>query len=271
MVVSPLIPAAQASLSANLSAQVGKYYLNLSGFVSPFASVVLTSDGIFLRATVADAGGNFYISQVLINAGFSHFCLEAVDFKKIGDSFTCINITPATGSVTKKNIFLPPTLGLSQASAAQGEVVFAFGYTMPYATVTLHLGPGLDKTVLADGTGYYIFRLKNLPPGIYELYSTAVYNKLNSLSPSKKVEFRSLSLWDRIIQFIKDLIARLIVLLTSLSLGILWIIIPIIILILILIFKLWPEKLTSLKEKGLEIIGERKPKEHLHHFWLFKE
>lgn len=272
MVAFPLAPLAQASFSPKVSAQVGSYYLNLFGFVSPYASVVLTVDGVFIRATVADSGGNFSITQVLISAGFSHFCLEAVDFKKIGDSYTCLSIPPATDSVTKKNIFLPPTLGLSRTSALSGEEILAFGYTMPYATVTLHLGPGIDKTVLADGTGYYVFRLKNIPPGTYNLYATATYKNLHSLSPTKKIQFRSLTWWEQLLEFLRELWAKLIALLTSIGLGPLWLAIPIIILILILILKLWPQRFTSLIPKNLTIlIGERKQKQHLHHYWIFDE
>lgn len=253
----------RASFSPKVSAQVGQFYLNLYGFVSPYASVVLTVDGVFMRAGVADSGGNFSFIQILINAGFSHFCLEAVDFKKIGDSFTCINIPPATSSVDKKNIFLPPTLGLSKTSAQTGEEILAFGYTMPYALVTLHLGPGLDKQVLADGTGYYVFRLKNIPPGTYNLYATATYKKLNSLSPTKKIQFRSLTLWEQIIEFLREFWAKLIALFTSIGLGILWLAIPILILIFILILKL--------RGKPIFVIPERKKKEHLHHYWEFGE
>ena len=267
----------KGKFDAKVTAKVGEFYLNLSGFVSPFASVVLSSDGIFMRATVADEKGNFYISSVLIKKGFSHFCLEAVDFKRIGESYTCINIPPATGSVTKDKIFLPPTLGLSKNVAYEGEEVLAFGYTMPNARVNLDIG-GRIETVLADSSGYYIFRLKNLPAGTYQLFATARFQELDSLSPSKKVELRTLSLWERIIEFIKELLRKIVTLLTSLILNPLWLTIPLIILIIILIRKLWPRqtrlwpgKFTSIGHRFVIPFGERKEKLHLHHYWLFGE
>lgn len=259
------------SFGTKVSASVGEYLLNISGFVSPYASVVLTSNGVFIRATVADAKGNFYFTDVLINKGFSGFCLEAVDFKRIGDSYTCISVPPATGSITKKNLFLPPTLGLSTNSVAAGGEVLAFGYTMPNALVTLNLGNGKTMTVLADGTGYYIFKLKNIPAGKYQLYATAKYNNLDSLSPSRKVDLRSLSLWERIIEFLKNLLAKIGDFLTSVSLGPLWLGLPVLILIIILILKLWPDKFTSIYESRLIIFFSKKEKKHLHHYWLFGE
>ncbi len=260
------------STETTINAQVGKYYLDISGYVSPFASVVLSTDGIFLRSTVADSKGNFYITGVLINAGFSHFCLEAVDFKRIGDSYTCIQVPPAVGSIKKDDIFLPPTLGISKTSIAEGEEFQAFGYTMPNAYVTLKLGNGRTETVLADGTGYYIFKIKNLPSGSYELFATARYNNQDSLSPTRKLQLHSLSLWEQIIAFIRYIIFRILELLTSIALGPLWLAIPILILIIILILKLWPERFTFISHGPLaKLLASRKHPEHLHHFYLYGE
>ena len=259
----------RGALGSKVQAQVGEFYLNLSGFMSPYASIILTIDGVFIRATVADGNGDFYISQVLIKSGFDKFCLDAIDFKRIGESLTCINVPPAHGSITKKNIFLPPTLGLSKTSVFAGQKVLAFGYTMPNAYVTLNLGNGKTETVLADSTGYYVFTLSNLPPGTYNLFATAHYKNLESLSPTKKVQLKSLSWWDEFLQFLRDLWARIIAFLTSISLGPLWLGLPILIFIIILILRLWPERFTFIYENKLIIFfSEKKPKKHLHHYWM---
>ena len=77
------------------------FYLDIAGFASPHASVVLTSGDIFLRATVADSQGNFFISQIKVPSGFSEFCLENIDFQRIGDSLTCFQIPPVTSSTSR--------------------------------------------------------------------------------------------------------------------------------------------------------------------------
>ncbi|MBI2075036.1 MAG: hypothetical protein HYT83_04340, partial [Candidatus Levybacteria bacterium] len=129
-----------SSFSTEVTASVGELYLSISGFISPYASVVLTmQDGTFLRASVADEKGNFYISQVLIKRGFSGFCLTAIDFKRLGESTTCIKFPPASANIIMNNIFLPPTLGLSRTEIAEGSTAIAFGYTMPNSIVTLKL------------------------------------------------------------------------------------------------------------------------------------
>ena len=231
-----LTSSGSSSLGTTVQATVGQFYLNLSGYVSPFASIVLTSNGVTLATVVADGKGDFSISQILIKAGFSGFCLDAIDFKRIGESYTCFNIPPATGSVTKKNIFLPPTLGLSRTKVNEGGSATAFGYTMPGALVTLNIN-GEMLTTHADQSGYYQFILNNLRVGNYSLYATAKYQGKDSLSPTKKLQLESVSKpkqvqtlltqwWEQLLRFLRNWWWVLLA-------------IPIIILIIILIWKLW--------------------------------
>ena len=78
--------------STQVEGTVGQFFLNLYGFISPFASVVLSSNGSYITGVTADAQGNFSFTQILINKGFSNFCLDAIDFKRVGESYTCFNI-----------------------------------------------------------------------------------------------------------------------------------------------------------------------------------
>ena len=273
-----------------VSAMVGQFSLSVSGYISPYASIVLTMlNGTLLRSTVADGAGDFSISQVLIQKGFSGFCLEAIDFKRIGQSTTCFNIAPATSSIVMKNLFLPPTLGLYRNKIAVGSTAIAFGYTMPDAKAMLHLSNGslarghssivtqamadmtnskTEKvlTVASDGSGFYRFNINGVQAGVYNLYSRAEYKHKLSLSPSKAIELTALSWLDQIIEFIKNLWNKIIGFITSVGLGPLWIGLPIIILIIILILKLWPEKFTIIYENKLLTFFSRKTK-RLHHWW----
>ncbi|MCL5439029.1 MAG: hypothetical protein M1268_03500 [Patescibacteria group bacterium] len=253
--------------NVNISASVGEFYLNLSGWISPFASVILTTlDGVFIRSTVADAGGNFSISQVLIKKGFSGFCLIAVDYHGLGESTTCFNFAPATGDITMRNIFLPPTIGLSKTEIAAYSTVIAFGYTMPFATVTLYLSNGQKLTTTADANGYYEFKIENLGPGLYKMYAKAFYKDKDSLAPTKEVVLRALSLWEQFLAFLKMIWDKMIKFVTSLIIWPLLLAIPLIILIIILILKLWPDKFTSIFNNRVIIFFFRRGK-RLHHAW----
>jgi hypothetical protein len=249
----PSIP--PGSLHTAVQASVGQFYLNLSGYISPFASVVLTSNGVFMIGTTADAQGDFTINQVLIKQGFSGFCLDAIDFKRIGESYTCFTIPPATASVTMKDIFLPPTLGLSRTTVNEGGSATAFGYTMPKAEVTLHVNGEL-LTTYADSTGYYEFALKNLKAGSYSLYATAEYKQKQSLSPTKKLQLTSISKPKQVTNLVNNWWEQLLRFLKNWLWNPLWLVIPIVILIIILIRKLW----------GRRFVNPLK-KRPLHHSW----
>lgn len=259
----------QATAAVDVSASVGEFYLSISGYVSPYASVVLLVDGVFIRATVADAGGNFSISQVLIKQGFSGFCLYAVDFKRIGESTTCFEFPPAESSIEMHNIFLPPTLGLQRSQIAAGSPAVAFGYTMPGAKVTLRLSNGQVLTTIADGTGYYEFQIENLPAGTYKLQALANYEGQDSLSPTKEIELKALSWWEQFLAFLKSLWNKLMDLVTRTSFGPLWIGLPLLLLIVFLILKLWPERFTFIYQSKLSKLftSLHEPKK-LHHAWF---
>jgi hypothetical protein len=251
-------------------ASVGELTLDVSGYIAPFASVVMTTtDGVFMRSAVANSKGYFYISQVLIKKGFSGFCLTAVDFKRLGESTTCLSFPPAQNSISEKDLFLPPTLGLLRNEIAAGSTAIAFGYTMPFATVTLHLSDGTKLTAMADKDGYYEFKIKDLKAGLYQLFATAKLQGKESLKPTKFVLLKSLSVGEQIGNFLKDLLKKILQFFTSIGLGPLWLAIPILILIIILILKLWPEKFTYLYEsKLMSVFHALSKKKRLHHYWF---
>jgi len=250
-----------------VSGTVGEFYLNLCGWMSPYASILLTSKNEFMASTVADKGGNWAFKDILIRRGFSQFCLTAIDFHRLGESETCFKIPPAQASVTMCEIFLPPTLGLSRNQVPAGGKVLAFGYTMPGAKVTLHLSNGQKLETFADGTGYYVFELDNIAAGKYQLFATAHYKAKESLKPSKTVELIALGWWEQFLAWLRWLWGLLVGLFTSLGLGPLWIGLPLLLLIILLILKLWPERFTFIYEsKLLGFLPKHEKK--LHHFWM---
>lgn len=259
----------KTSHKTEVKATVGEFYLEVSGWISPFASVVMTSNGVFLRATVADESGNFYFTSILIKKGFSSFCLTAIDYKRLGESTTCFSFPPAQGSIVMKDIFLPPTLGLSRSEVTVGSSVKAFGYTMPFALVTLDIN-GVKLTTTADKNGYYEFDLTNIKAGTYKLFANAQYKGKTSLSPTKHVQLKALSLWEQFLVFIRDLWKKIVRLFTSVGLGPLWLGLPILILIIILILKLWPERFTFIYESKIAQFFTKlfRKEKRLHHWWF---
>lgn len=273
---SVLAQTPRGKLGTDVQAKIGEFYLNISGFASPFASIVMSlpalrgeSDGTYIRSAVADQNGNFYISQVLIKRGFSGFCLTTIDFKRIGESKICFSFPPAQSDITMRDLFLPPTLGLARKEVRQGQEAIAFGYTMPGAKVTLYLDDGKRVTVTADEKGYFEIKIKDLKAGTYQLYVTGEYRGKNSGKPAKTVELKVISALEEISLVPASFLNKLWNLLTSIGLGPLWLLVPIIILIIILLKKLYPDLFTSIKEKIFVIFHKfLKRRKKLHHWWF---
>lgn len=244
---------AQAQKSVNVKASVGKYYFSLSGYASPFASIVMRSNSISLASTVADPKGNFSIKRVLVNEGFTDFCLEVIDIKRIGDTFTCFKIPPVVKDTEKRNIFLPPTIGLSGKRLVPGSSIFASGYSMPNAEVIINISKDIIIKTRADKSGFYKIEIKDVPAGKYSLFATARYEKRDSEKPDKRVELESLSL-SGLIQ--ENLLLILLILL-------------LVLIVIILIFILLSRRLRDIIRGllGRKPVAKRRPNP-LHHSWF---
>jgi hypothetical protein len=237
--------------SVSIGGQVGEFTVSLSGFIAPYASVVMTIDSTVVRSTVADANGNFFLSQIVVKGGFDHYCLTAVDVRRLGQSKACFTIQPITGSYTKTGIFLPPTLGLYKKEINVGQAARAWGYSMPGAVVTLHTSDGRTFTVTADKTGYYEFDPKFDKAGDFELFADATYQKQKSENPVEKVTLKALSAAEQIGKVVENGGKGVGNLLGG-PWGFLLIAIPIIILIIILLRKLLQRrKITPAGKKPL--------------------
>lgn len=184
--------------SVNMKASVGRYYFSASGIISPFASLVLTTHGNFLASTVADLKGNFQFQPSLVNDGFDSYCIEATDIRRIGTSYTCFKSDPPKANIEKDGLFLAPTVGLSGRKITPNSSIFSSGYSMPNSTVTINLGNGLWITAKADEGGYYKSEIKEIPPGKYELYAGAYYEKKTSDKPTRTFKVESISLFSSI-------------------------------------------------------------------------
>ena len=261
--------ASVGSASSNVSATVGQYYLDVTGYIAPFASIVLLSNDQPLRTTVADAQGYFSLTQVLVGKGFSGFCLDAVDVKRLGESYKCFTFAPITDSLSMKNLFLPPTLGLQRTEITQGDQAVIWGYSMPGASVVVHLSDGQTFTTTADSNGYYEVKTTIAKSGQYELYADATYQSKKSLIPDRKVTLLALSTSEQIAKAGLNWLTNLINYLIGSPWGIVLAILPIFILILILIYKLKPEWFTVIDQKFHQVASHIPFFPHrLHHWWF---
>ena len=229
-------PEAAESGSAVVTASVGDNYLNVNGYQSPNASIVIkTTSGIFLQSTTADGNGYFSMTNILITDDFPGFCFSAIDFERIGESESCVDITEVvTENQTYSGIFLQPTIGLSRRLIAAGEDAQIFGYSMPQAQVDIEF-EGESVTLQADETGYYEYIYEDVPAGIYAFSSRGKLAGVDSLEPLNEAVLEALTLQEQIRQdltgFIEDIerkfpgaivLISLLILLIALLIALIW-------------------------------------------------
>lgn len=251
------------NVPVNVNAQVGEFVVNISGFASPNASIVLNSDGQFLRSSVADNRGYFYITGLSVRRGASEFCFVAIDFKRLGESESCLITELITQSRDIKDVFLPPTIGLFRKTINAGEEALIFGYSMPGAKVTTKIRDGQSFVTQADSGGYYEYRYKKVPAGTYLLSSEGEFDGKKSLPPKKETKLEALSVPARVTQITKTLLETIWELLTTTIYGFLLILLILLLIIIILIMIIKPAWAKIIFDK----LKRRYP---LHHDWLLE-
>ena len=185
--------ATQSSQTA-ITVTVAGTSVSISGYIAPFASVVLTVNGNILGSVVADSKGNFSFSNVIAPKATSTLCLTAEDFKKLGTSEACISVTPTNGVIAKTGVFVPPTLGVQRTNVYVGNDAIAFGYGMPGAQITVHINDDMGCTVTAQTTGYYTCAIIIKTTGNNTLFADATLLGKPSEKQLQKVLIQGISL-----------------------------------------------------------------------------
>lgn len=231
-----LFPEFSESGSAVVTATVGDNFLDVNGYQSPNASIVITTkSGIFLQSTTADGNGYFSMTNILITDNFPGFCFTAIDFERLGESESCVDIEETiTENQTYSDIFLPPTIGLSKRLISAGEDAQIFGYSMPHAQVDIEF-EGESVTMQADETGYYEYIYEDVPAGTYAFASYGKLDGVDSLDPLNTAVLEAITLAEQVRQditgFIEDtekkfpgaiILLSLLLLLFALLLALLW-------------------------------------------------
>lgn len=181
------IPATQSGIITTKATVPGAVII-VSGFTSPFASVVLTADTKFITSTTADAEGDFYV-QIDVPIKTQTLCLDAIDFKRLGSSQACIDVP----THTTIGLFLPPTIGLLSRTVNAGQNATIYGYSLPRSTVVINSKDGKAYIATTDDTGFYSYTIENIPAGTFIFSAIGEVLGAQSLPPTGGVELKSLS------------------------------------------------------------------------------
>jgi len=240
------------SNGTDVSAQVGDYYLTAGGTIEGQATVILTtSNGQQMATTVALSSGTFSFSQILIQNGFSGFCLKATSSVSFASSTVCFTFPPASSDIIVKDIVIPIQ---SMSSTPSSQVPVATGYTVPNAIVTIQLPDGTSLKTTADASGYYqFFRTSSLvslsPTGTF-LQTRAGEESSPSISESDPAS----SATDRNNDAEGD----------GLSGFVKYIVLGIFLIVFVLLLVLLRKKIARLMR-----MLKKEPQKKLHHSWWF--
>lgn len=194
------------------------WWLELTGWTSPYASVELTMERIVKRVTIADDQGKFTF-RIALPRLLAPFCLIATDISNISSHPLCLAPPPPEFDILIKEVVMPPTLKIDRGKIAKGETVAAQGYTTPNSEVVPYLFEekqrkkflisSLQSPVLAaevpkpqvksDQNGFYQLNLPSEEIGKNRIFVGSIF--LANPSPkSTTLVFDVLSWWRMIIE-----------------------------------------------------------------------
>ncbi len=160
---------------------VGNATIVVSGLAYPGARVTILLDGRSEATTTADPGAQFKVTIAQLKAGSYVLSVYAEDSASRKSSSYSVPLEIAA-SVTAEvsNIFLAPTIAVSNQTVPQGTPINIFGTAAPNAQVNIHVHSAqefIEKvTATAAGIWFKQFDTSFLEVGKHETYSRAVAN-----------------------------------------------------------------------------------------------
>ena len=127
------------------------------GFSSPNAFIYIYKDSKLAATLTATSKGTFYYELSGLYGKIYDFTLAAEDQEKRPTMTMSIKVSVLEGAITTiDNIFLPPTIELSQKRIVRGDRLSIFGATYPKSTVTTIIVPGdITQQAIAEKNGYW--------------------------------------------------------------------------------------------------------------------
>jgi hypothetical protein len=175
--------------NVTVSVGVGDTVLVITGATSPSAFVTFKDGGSIIGTTTADGAGNFTQSFNAMVPGIHSISIYALDTEnRLTDTVTT-SVNLIDHSTTTLDVFLPPSISLSDTELIQGSSLVLRGQTYPASTVTITLDDNLTFTVAAglDGVWQYVLDTSGLSIGSHSLFAAATKaGGINSYPTAKR-------------------------------------------------------------------------------------
>lgn len=172
--------------------------LILQGYTSPNSLVVFLENNSAKGSTISNNLGYFEKEFNNQEAGIHIIDIYSTDrnnLKTLTVSFQVLLIK--NQSITVSNIYLPPTISLSQTNYSYYDKIIVSGYSKPHSLIKIEINGQTGKInyVSSDKNGFYTDQIEanKLTPGNYQIKSH-LYNLL-SITPttSESLNFTILS------------------------------------------------------------------------------
>lgn len=174
-----------------LSEQQTRVVLRGKAFPNSVVSILL--DGKQFGTAQADANADFLFSSAAITPGIATFGFLAKDTDGIESITTSVVFEVVQSAVTTvANVFIPPTIRLSDNRVPPGAPLTVSGHTVPNATVTTQIeGSDGPLTALADQAGSWAIQIDSasLSDGFHAVKASFKLSELIKSGFGKSINF----------------------------------------------------------------------------------
>jgi hypothetical protein len=155
---------------------VGDTILSVSGQTSPDAFVTISKDGSVIGTTAADNSGAFGQTFPAQEPGIHQLSIFAHTAGGQNTDTVSLNVNIAEHATTTVDVFLPPTILVTDNSLDFGQQLELSGEAAPSSTIIIYVNNSDYATATADAQGLWNTSLNTgaLPSGQHSLFVRAV-------------------------------------------------------------------------------------------------
>ncbi|MCK5491359.1 MAG: hypothetical protein KAI67_05975 [Candidatus Pacebacteria bacterium] len=168
--------------------------LKMTGKAYPDAFITILKNGQVTGTTTADSNGNFDITikSILANRIYD-FGIFAQDDLGLSSPTLTYNLSINANQITEvSNIYIPPTIALSEKTMTQGDSLTIYGSSYPNDLIVNFISPSFKAISLSsdeNGKWLYLFDCSSYAPGKYFTKSKIIFSGGEQSEYSKELTF----------------------------------------------------------------------------------
>ena len=155
--------------------------VQITGMAYPNTKVTILRDGVVTGVTTSDPGASFNVTVANLPTAYYNFGVYAIDTNGLKSPTYSFPVS-ISDSVTIHidNVFLAPTIGVSNTEIKKGDPINIFGMTVPKAEITMYVHSAQEfvKKIVSSSAGIWFkqFDTSVLALGDHSTFSRAAIN-----------------------------------------------------------------------------------------------